>query len=166
MKNSIKTLIFSTVLIAFVAFSCSKDESESELVKEGGPFAISELTGNWEATTAGFLRISDNLWVDIVWDGGSVSLTVQSSNRCTFTIDPVDREAYTVGGEMFWGLYEGEDALAIVWNDSPDDRSSFRSIELTDTTFNLGCSSECAEYDFNNNGTSETADLSFEFIRN
>jgi len=169
MQNSIKALSISTVLISFIALSCdSTDESESELAKEGGPFGISELAGNWEATQAGFLRISDNLWVDIVADGGSLSLTVQSSGRCTFAINPVDREAYTASGEMFWGRYEGEDALAIVWDDSPDadERSSFRFIELTDTTFNMACTSVCGEYDFNNNGTSETADLAFEFIRN
>jgi hypothetical protein len=173
MKNSLKTLLFSTVLILFVVSSCSKDESESELIKEGGPFAISELTGNWKATSANFWRASDGLQADIIADGGSVSLTVQSSGRCTFTVDPFDREAYTVSGEMFWGLYVDEDdddeefeALVIVWDDSPDDRSSFRSLELTDTTFNIGCTSECGEYDFNNNGTYETADLVFGFIRN
>ena len=103
----------------------------------------------------------------------SLSLIVQSNGRCTFTIDPVDREAYTANGELFWGLYVDEDddddefeALVIVWDDSPDDRSYFRWIELTDTTFDLGCTSECGEYDFNNNGTSETADLSFSFVRN
>jgi hypothetical protein len=165
MKSSIKTLLFSTVLISFIAFSCSKDELELELVKEGGPFAISELTGNWEATAANFFRVSDGLQADIIADGGFLSLTVQSSGRCTFTIDPFDRDAYMVSGEMFWGRYEDEDALAIVFDDSPDDRSYFRYIELTDTTFNLGCTSECGEYDFNNDGTSETADLVFDFIR-
>ncbi len=168
MQNSIKALSISMVLISFIALSCdSTDDSESELVKEGGPFGISELAGNWEATQAGFLRISDNLWVDIVADGGSLSLTVQSSGRCTFAINPVDREAYTASGEMFWGRYEGEDALAIVWDDSPDadERSSFRFIELTDTTFNMACTSVCGEYDFNNNGTTEAADLDFSFVR-
>lgn len=166
MINSIKTLLFSTVLILFVVSSCSEDESELELAKEGGPFAISELTGNWEATSANFFRVSDGLQADIIADGGSLSLTVQSSGRCTFTIDPFDRDAYTISGEMFWGQYDGEDALAIIFDDSPDDRSYFRGIELTDTTFNLGCSSECGEYDFSNDGTSETADLVFDFIRN
>jgi hypothetical protein len=165
MKSSIKTLLFSTVLISFIAFSCSKDELELELVKEGGPFAISELTGNWEANSANFFRVSDGLQADIIADGGSLSLTVQSSGRCTFTIDPFDRDAYMVSGEMFWGRYEGEDALAVVFDDSPDDRSYFRYIELTDTIFNLSCTSECGEYDFNNDGTSETADLVFDFIR-
>ena len=167
MRNSNKALSISMVLLSFIAFSCdSADESESELVKEGGPFAISELTGNWEATSANFWRDSDGLQADIIADGGSVSLTVQSSGRCTFSIDPFDRAAYTVSGEMFWGRFEGDIALAIVWDDIPDDRSYFRFLELTDTTFNMACTSVCGEYDFNNNGTSETADLGFEFIRN
>jgi hypothetical protein len=170
MKNPFLTYAIILVLSisTILASSCGKDDSEKELFSEGGgAFEISEFTGNWEATSGGFLRISDNLWVDIVWDGGSVSLTVQSSGRCTFTINPVDREAYTASGKMLWGRYEGEDALAIEWDDSPgaDDSSYFRFFELTDTTFNLGCSSECGEYDFNNNGTSEVADLNFEFIR-
>jgi hypothetical protein len=169
MQIPIKALSISMVLISFSALSCdSAGESEAALVKEGGPFAISEFAGNWEATQAGFLRISDNLWVDIIGYGGSLSLTVQSSGRSTFVINPADRAAYTVSGEMFWGSYEGDEALTIVWDDSPDadDRSSFRFIELTDTTFNMACSSECAEYDFDNNGTPEVADLSFEFVRN
>jgi hypothetical protein len=70
---------------------------------------------------------------------------------------------------MFWGSYEGNDALVIVWDGSSPDEGSFfpvQGIELTSTTFNLGCTSECGEYDFNNNGNPEVADLAFEFIRN
>ncbi len=165
-------LILLVAITTCLTFSCGED-AELELVKDGGPFEISELTGNWEATSVFFFRASDGLMVDIIADGGSVSLTVQSNDKCTFTIDPFDRDAYTVSGEMFWGIYvdvddgnEEFEALVIVWDDSPDDRSYFRWIELTDTTFDLGCTSVCGEYDFNNNGTSETADLGFEFIRN
>ena len=167
MKISIRTLIFSTVLIAFVAVSCSKDDSEgdTELFKEGGPFEFSELAGTWEATVAYFLRPNTNSGVEIVGDGGSVSLTVQSNGKCTFTIDPFDCEAYTESGEMFWEHYDEEYYLEIVWNDFPDEGSSFRA-ELTDTTFNLLCGpEECVEYDFNCDGTLETASLSFGFIR-
>ena len=169
MQIPIRALSISTVLISIIAHSCdSTGDSGSNISKEGGPFEISEFAGNWEATLANFWRASDGLKVDIIADGGSVSLTVQSSGRCTFAVNPVDRAPYTASGEMFWGSYEGDEALAIVWDDSPDadDRSSFQFIELTDTTFNMACTSECGEYDFNNNGTSETADLGFEFIRN
>lgn len=134
MKNSIKTLVFSTVLILFVACSCSEDDSLR--VTEGGPFEISELAGNWEATFAFFVRDSDEMSVDIVADGGSLSLTVQSNGRCTFTIDPVDREAYKVSGEMFWELYEGDYFFAIEYDDYPGDWASYGAT-LTNTTFNM-----------------------------
>ena len=168
MKNPILKLALIFVLgFSIISISsCNKDDSEgdTELVKEGGPFEISELTGNWEATLADVLRARDGLEVEIVGDGGSVTLTVQSNGRCTFTVDPFDCEAYTESGEMFLELYDEEYFLAIVWDDFPDDWSSFRA-ELTDTNFNIGCVDECAEYDFNCNGTPETADLSFFFIR-
>ena len=155
------------MFLIFATFSCSSGESVPELPTEGGPIPIADLAGNWEAASAGFLRISDDLWVDIVEQGGSVSLTVQSSGRCTFTIGPVDREVYTVSRKMSWGNYEGDEALTIVWDDSsdPDDRSYSRFFEITDTTFDLACPSECVEYDFNNNGTFEIADLSFSLVR-
>lgn len=66
------------VFILFVGSSWSKDDSAS-LVKEGGPFKISELAGSWEATSAFCVRDSDNMSVDIIADGGSSSITVQSS---------------------------------------------------------------------------------------
>jgi hypothetical protein len=163
MKNSIKTLAFSTVLILFIAFSCSKKD-DSELVKEGGPFKISELAGNWEATSAFFGRDNDNVSVDIIADGGSLFLTVQSSGRCIFTVDPFDREAYTVSGEMFWELYEGDYFFAIEYDDYPGDWASYGAI-LTDTIFTMNGGSDSGEYDFDNDGTSESARIGFEFIR-
>ena len=86
-KNSVKTLLFSAVLISFIALSCSsEDEPGAPLVRDGGPFEISELTGSWEATKAEFFRVTDGMWVDVVGEGGSLSLTVTSSGRCTFII--------------------------------------------------------------------------------
>lgn len=164
MKKLSKYLMLLIVLV--VAVSCSKDEPELILSNDGGPFEISELTGNWEATQAVFLRISDNWWVDIVAEGGALSLNVQSDARCTFTINPFDREAYTESGEMFWGSYDGDVALAIVWDDNPNEASFFRVHELNSTTFDLGCSSECGEYDYDNDGNSDVSDLGFDFIRN
>lgn len=164
MKN--KLLILSLFIIALITFGCSSSDDESELSTEGGPYKISELAGNWNATSASFYRASDGLQADIIGDGGSVSLTVQNSGSCTFTINPVDQDAYTVSGKMLWGSYEGEDALVIVWDGSSGDRSYFQIYRLTNTTFNLACTSECGEYDFNNDGSFEAADLVFDFTRN
>lgn len=155
------------LMVLFVAVSCGEDEPELIVSKDGGPFEISELTGSWEAIRANFYSVESPNEVDIVQQGGSLSLTVQSNGRCTFIFDPADREAITVSGEMFWGNYEGDEALVIVWDDSPDEGSFFQTMWmfLTATNFQLGCSSECGEYDFNNNGTFEVCDLDFEFIR-
>ena len=162
MKISIKTLKYCTLIILFLTFSCNKEDSE--LVKEGGPFSINELEGNWEATSAVFTNDGSNLSVDIIADGGSLLLTVQSNGRCTFNIDPVDRAAYTESGEMFWELYEGDYYFAIKWDNYPDDWSSYGAT-LTDTTFSMYGGPDEGEYDFDNDGTSESARLGFEFIK-
>ena len=151
------------VLTICLTSSCGGDDSG--LVKEGGPFEISELAGNWEATSAFFTNKNDNESLDIVADGGSVSLTVQSNGRCTFTIDPVDRESYMESGEMFWELFEGEYFFSIIFDDFPGDWSSFGAT-LTTTTFRMNGGPDSGEYDFNNDGTSESASLGFTFIRN
>jgi hypothetical protein len=162
-KNSIKTLVLSAVLILFFATSCGEDDSE--LVKEGGDFAISELVGTWEATSAFFGSDANaNVSVDIIEDGGSLSLTVQSSGTCTLTINPVDREAYTVSGEMFWELYEGEYYFSIAWDAYPGDWASYGAT-LTNTTFSMYGRPDTWEYDFENDGTSESARIGFSFIR-
>ena len=90
--NEAFKLISLGALATCLTFSCGED-GELELVKKGGPFEISELAGNWEATTADYFRASDRLEEDIIDDGGSLSLIVQSNGRCAFTIDQVDRDA-------------------------------------------------------------------------
>ncbi len=163
MKNSIKTLVFSMVLILLVALSCGKDDPDP-LVKEGGPFMISELAGNWEATSAFFVRDSDNLSVDVIGDGGSSSISVQGNGNFTLTIDPVDRAAYTISGEMFWELFEGNYFFAIEWDDYPGDWDTYGAT-LTATTFVINGGFDSGEYDFDDDGTFETASISFEFTR-
>ena len=165
MKNSIKTVVFSMVLTLFVAFSCSKNDSDP-LVKEaeGAPFNISELAGSWEATSAFFVRDSDNMSVDVIGDGGSSSITVQSNGKFVLTIDPTDRAAFTVSGEMFWELFEGNYFFAIAWDDYPGDWDTYGAT-LTATTFVINGGFDSGEYDFDDDGTFETASISFEFTR-
>ena len=89
--------IFLIALIA-ISFSCNKDEDQDALTKEG-PFEISELAGTWEATKAQFSV--NTVSVDVVEDGGTASMSVQSNGRFTLTLDPAHRAVYTVSGEMF-----------------------------------------------------------------
>lgn len=162
MKTLGKLFLF-VPLFAFLLFSCSKDETD-DLVKEEGPFKISELAGNWEATSAFFVRDSDDMTIDIIGDGGTVSIAVQSNGRFVMTMDPADRAAYTVSGDMSWEKWEGEYYFAIEWDDYPGDWDTYGAT-LTATTFEIRGSFDTGEYDFDNDGSSESARVGFEFIR-
>ncbi len=153
-------------LFTFLLFSCSKSDPDP-LVKdgEGVPFKISELAGNWEATAAFFISDSDNnIFVDIIDDGGSSTITVQSTGRFVLTINPADRAAYTVSGEMFWEKWEGNYYFAIEWDDYPGDWDTYGAT-LTTNTFKINGSTDTGEYDFDNDGTFESASIGFEYIR-
>lgn len=161
MKTLSKVFLFAPIF-AFLLLSCSGDDETDVLVKQGGPFEISELAGNWEATSATF---SDgNLFIDVIESGGSVLMTVQSSGRFTLTIDPPDLAAYTVSGEMFWEEFEGAFYFSIEWADNPGDWDSYGAT-LNATTFTLSGGFESGEYDFDNDGTFEAASIGFTFVR-
>lgn len=159
MKTLVKTVLYSMSLVFFVVLACNKDDDE--LTKEG-PFQISELAGSWEATSASFG--GTNVSVDIIGEGGSVSMIVQSSGRFTLTIDSADRAAYTVSGEMFWEKWEGQFYFAIKWDKYPGDWDTYGAT-LTATTLRIIGGFDSAEYDFNNDGTFESASISVEFER-
>ncbi|MGB5379202.1 hypothetical protein [Muriicola sp.] len=160
MRTSINALL-STLVILFFAFACSKDDPSDELTKDGH-FNISELAGNWEITKAQFSV--NTLSVDVVQDGGTASMTVQSSGRFTVTLDPIDRVAYTVSGEMFWEKWEGTYYFAIVWDSYPDDWDTYGHT-WDGTTFTINGGSETGEYDFDNDGDAELCTLHFIFVR-
>ena len=88
------------ILLAAFAISCSSSDDDEDVLTKDGPFNISELAGAWDATKAQFSV--NTVSVDVVEDGGTAEMTVQSNGRFTVRLDPVDRAAYTVSGEMFW----------------------------------------------------------------
>ena len=102
--------------------------------------------------------------VDIITDGGSSSITVQSNGKFTLTIDPADRAAYTLSGEMFWELFEGNYFFAIEWDDYPGDWDTYGAT-LAATTFSINGGFDTGEYDFDNDGSFESASISFTFIK-
>ena len=159
MGTSIKTIVLSTILALFIVYSCSKEEDS--LVKKG-PFNISELAGNWEATKAGFT--GNDMAIDLIAEGGAVTMSVQSSGKFTMNIDPVDRAAYTVSGEMFWEEWEGSSYFAIEWDDYPGDWDTYGAT-LTATTLRINGGFDTGEYDFENDGTFESVSVTFEFVR-
>jgi hypothetical protein len=152
--------IFFISLIS-LTFSCSSDDDEALLTKDGR-FQISELTGTWEATKAQFSV--NTVSVDVVEDGGTASMSVQSNGHFTLTLDPVDQNAYTVSGEMFWEEWQQTFYFAIVWDDDPDDWDTYGET-FDGTTLSLNGGADTGEYDFNDDGDMEACSVHFIFIR-
>ena len=157
------TYIFLISLIS-LNFSCGTDDDDDidrQLTKDG-PFHISELNGTWEATNAQF-SVS-GVSVDVVEDGGTVLMTVQSDGRFTLTLNPIDRNAYTVSGEMFWEEWQKTFYFAIVWDDDSNDWDTYgHTYDGTILTLNGG--TDTGEYDFNNDGDMESCSIHFIFER-
>ena len=156
------TYIFFILLIS-LTFSCSTDDNDdvNVLVKDG-PFHISELNGTWEATKAQFSV--NTVSVDVVEDGGTASMSVQFNGRFSLTLDPVDRNAYTVTGELFWEEWQQTYYFAIAWDDDPDDWDTYgHTYDGTTLTFNGGANT--GEYDFDNDGDMEACSIHFIFVR-
>ena len=144
-----------------LTFSCNSDDDEDVLNKDGR-FPISELAGNWEATKAQFSV--NTISVDVVEDGGTARMSVQSNGRFTLTLDPVDRNAYIVSGEMFWEKWEQTYYFAIVWDVDQDDWDTY-GYTYDGTTLSLNGGADTGEYDFNNDGDMETCSAHFIFDR-
>lgn len=155
-----RIFIFLISLIS-LTFSCDKDNDEDVLIKDGR-FQISELTGTWEATKAQFSV--NTVSVDVVEDGGTASMSVQSNGHFTLTLDPVDRNAYTVSGEMFWEEWQQTYYFAIVWDDDPDDWDTYGHT-FDGTTLSLNGGADTGEYDFNDDGDMESCSVHFIFVR-
>ncbi len=152
------TYIFLISLIS-LTFSCSSDDDEGVMVlTKDGPFHISELIGTWDATKAQFSV--NTVSVDVIEDGGTASMSVQSDGRFTLTLDPVDRNAYTVSGEMFWEPFQQTFYFAIVWDDEPNDWDTYGHT-YDGTTLSLNGGTDTGEYDFDNDGEMEACTVHF-----
>ncbi len=91
---------------------------------------------------------------------------MQSSGRFTLNIDPADRAAYTVRGEMFWEEFEGKFYFAIARDDYPGDWDTYgATLNNNNNTFDINGGFDTGEYDFDGDGTFESASISFNFHR-
>ena len=154
------TYIFLISLIS-LTFSCNKDDDPEDVLTKDGRFPISELAGTWEATKAQFSV--NTVSVDVVEDGGTARMSVQSDGRFTLTLDPVDRNAYSVSGEMFWEEFQQTYYFAITWDDYPDDWDTYGET-FDGTTLSLNGGADTGEYDFNNDGDLSSCTVHFIFV--
>jgi len=156
---------FANILLVLwipLVFACSSSDGDEDVLTKDGRFPISDLAGDWVATKAQFSVSSTS--VDVVEDGGTARMTVQNSGDFVLALDPFDRPAYTVRGEMFWEAWEGTYYFAIQWEGEPGDWDTYG--ETWDgTTFTLNGGTGTGEYDFDNDGDMESCTVHFIFVR-
>ena len=154
MKNSLyltakkKTglaLLFIVVIAPLTLFvACSNDDEPSTE-------RISEIAGTWTATSATFNGI------DVVLEGGSVSLAIQNNGRFTFTIKRPGRNDMVFTGKLGFD----EQWLAVEYDTNPGEYEYY-DISYDEHNLHIGANSE---FDFDGNGTDEVVIFFLDMVR-
>ena len=160
-----KTLDFSPLrmipfLFAFLILSCSSDDEDVQ-ADQGPDFAISALAGTWNATELTFSfsgsgTVPNPSSYDVIADGGSATMTVQSSGRFTLTVTPNGEPSESFGGRMY---FEDGEFFAIQFDEDPPDDPTYFGATLSGNTFTLNGGSDTAEWDFDGDGNDESASV-------
>ena len=145
MKKSTLTLLFIVVMLPFAFFvSCKKD---GELSDE----RVSEIAGNWTATSASFNG------VDVVDEGGSVTLEIQNNGSFTFTIKRPGRTDMVFTGKLGFD----EEWLAVEYDTNPCEYEYY-DITYDANNLHIGANSE---FDFDGDGADEFVIFFLDMVR-
>ena len=154
MKNSIYlqakkkiglALLFFVVMAPHTFFVACSDDDEPSTEK------ISEIAGTWTATSATFNGI------DVVLEGGSVTLAIQSNGKFTFTIKRPGKTDMVFTGKLGFD----EQWLAVEYDTNPGE---YEYYDITYDAHNLHIGAN-SEFDFDGNGTDEVVIFFLEMVR-
>ena len=155
------TLAF-VLLIMVPLTSCTEDEGP-DCSDQGTNLSISEISGNWTASSAIFSRdVGGTIQqVDVVAEGGTVTLSIQSNGRFTLNVAESDGPNDVSSGDFCFD----EELLVVRFDgDAPDDWDYFR-VQL-DSSNDILYISGRGEFDFDGNGMVELAEIDLELVRN
>jgi hypothetical protein len=141
-KVPIKFILFVIITVLFI--SCSKDDGNSS---EG----LAEIAGNWTATKATFNGIN------VIENGGEVTLNIQENGRFTFTIQRPNISDLVFTGKLWFD----EEWLAVEY-DTDKGEVEYYDISYDANNLHLGANSE---FDFDGNGSDEIVIFFLDMIR-
>ena len=157
--------LFACLLPCIVIFAllpgCSEDE-EDDLSLNGTNIAMADIAGNWTATQAVFGKsaLGPVMEVDVVADGGSVTLRIESNGDFSITVAVVGEVPEISTGRFRFD----EDLLVIIFDDDPDDFEFF-GITHNEPNLTIQGGTVFEAFDFDGDGTDEDADIDFIFVR-
>ncbi len=151
-------------LMTFLTFSsCGSDDEPGtfDYPLEGSVYAMSDLAGTWNATIATFEDQDDETNIlDIIAEGGSATLIIQSDGRFTFS--------FTLPGEgtsQFAGQtgFSGNALVILVDGDEPGEDEAFLAVNVIDEVLYIAGP---VEFDVDGDSTDEIAfmDLALESV--
>ena len=146
-----------TVFSFFIA-SCGDDDPQLK----GDNYPIDDIAGNWTATDALFssLEMPYKGSLDVLEEGGTLTLSIQSNGRFTMTI-MLPGEA----NQVFTGqLGFDEEWLAVSYDEEPGEYDYYY-FDLNDSKTILTIRGD-STYDFDDDGVEDLAALSFILSRN
>lgn len=162
MKTLTKILIAPLIAFAFLLFSCSDNGNGDDPQLDCGPsYCISDLAGTWNATALTFAECNGPGFIDLIAEGGSATIVIQTSGRFTLTI------SYPDGNEVFGGRMYFEDGTfyAIQFDDDPPNDPTYFGDTLSGNTFSLNGGPETAEFDFDEDGNEECASVDMTWVK-
>jgi len=137
--------LFVIAIAPMVLFTaCDKDEGLSSE-------KVSEIAGTWTATSTSFNG------VDVIEEGGSVTLVIQSNGNFTFTIMRPGRTDMVFTGKLGFD----EKWLAVEYDTNPGEYEYY-DITYDEDNLHIGANSE---FDFDGDGTDEAVVFFLEMVR-
>ena len=151
--------LFIAGLAFLITFTACDSGEDDDFSLEGDGISMSDIAGTWTATRAFFSRAADGpaVEVEIVGQGGTATLVIQTNGRFTFTTTlPGEAPDVTTGQLGF-----DEDLLVVMYDDEPDDFSFF-GIQFSGN--NLSINGQ-GTYDFDDDGSEEAAVIELDLVR-
>ena len=148
-------VVYHIAILAFLPFfvACNKDKNEYPL--DGPNLSMNDISGNWKATGANYSY--DTLFFDVIAEGGSVSLVIESNGRFTFILKLPEEADNVSAGQLGFD----DEWLAITYDEDPGEYEYFY-IDLTNGILTLR---GAAEFDFEGDGKEEPANIDLVLIR-
>lgn len=139
-------LLFMVVMVPVVIVTaCKRDEEGFSTEK------VSEIAGTWTATSASFNG------VDVVEEGGAVTLVIQSNGKFTFTIKRPNRSDMVFTGKLGFD----EQWLAVEYDSDPGEYEYY-DITYDADHLHIGANSE---FDFDGDGAVEVVIFFLDMVR-
>ena len=159
--NRLYYLFLCMFLITALNTSCDEEYGE-DFSLTGTNISVSDIAGSWNATQAIFSKAATgpSMQVDVVGEGGSVILQIQTNGNFTVTVTEVGEAPETSTGRLGFD----EDLLVISFDDDPDEFEFF-GITHNEPNLTIQGGNGSAGFDFDDDGVEEPANIDFVLIR-